>query len=172
MPQPHTTSKWLLKKNLFHVGNIYYDQHLLLLTRHCTQKTYNLLKQSFLASYFHKQHKDWWYIRHAFHIPKLTLHTHECNPNKDFITSKPLIQMHPPFAQIHDHTGAYQTSIPLNRLFWLWECFFSYTSHPYPCVHPPQLDFATLPLGWKRLNNPPYKTTPHHFTNKHTSLFT
>lgn len=76
--------------------------------------------------------------------PNLTLTTKECNPYKDFITTKPTIQIQETEIYIYDQIGAYILIMPITRLQWLWERYNQSQVHPMLYfLNPPPQDFAT-----------------------------
>ena len=82
-----------------------------------SQHTLNIpMSQIILQASFSQPHPS---DRHrmctTINIAHLTLQTQECNSHKNIQTPTPMIQIHPPFAHIHDHNGS--------CMLWLWGCF-------------------------------------------------
>ena len=53
------------------------------------------------------------FIHSPIIAPNLTLTTKECNPDKDFITTKPTIQIQETEIYIYDQIGAYILIMPI-----------------------------------------------------------
>lgn len=54
---------------------------------------------------------DWHCVQPSLTKPHLNLDTQDCNFDKGIIATNPSTQIHPSFAQIHDHQGNYETII-------------------------------------------------------------
>jgi hypothetical protein len=106
--------------------------------------------------------------------PNLTLHTKECNPDKDIHTITPTIQIQSLDANIFDHTWAYIAFIPLTRLQRLWHKYTqNKTQHMADFLQPPSQEILWLQLCYvailqKKINQKniiTLKTTTKHSTH-------
>jgi hypothetical protein len=90
------------------------------------------------------QTKDKKLIHPPLKITNLKITIQDCNPYKDILTNKPIIQTHASKANVYDQNGNHIATLTTERLQWLWnQLSHNNLQHLTNFLHPPPQGFET-----------------------------
>lgn len=133
-----TYNKWIPEKKLFPYSTTQPPNQLIpLLLQYYTHRQNQHYSKLLTQSFFQTQPKDTRYIHQHPNLTHVHISTTECNPDKDIIAHRPLIQTINSEPHLYDNTGKFIITIPTERLQWLWKQFNIFHNKNTHIIPPP-----------------------------------
>jgi hypothetical protein len=142
-PDNQNYTMWMATDKVFpHNKPNITNYNLILLKQFYITQQYKHYSNTIEKSFSQLQSKDTRYIHESLNLPLTQINLHECNPDKDIITTQPTIQVIQDKAHIFTDNGNLLITIPKKRLEWLWKQYNNNLDTQHQ-LDPPTQPFTT-----------------------------